>query len=889
MPFAGSLGTLPMPDILNTLHNIHASGVLRLVSRVGSRDVVFQGGEIIGVGLLDQEKSEALTRRLALLSQGGVELSAPSEEARQEDALSQVFNLFAWNDATFAFSPVGAEEPDIQQLLAICLMRPLSLNIQHVLMEAARQQDEWAALRARIQQESTGLGVSETGTTNASAAPPPDQDLAVEVDDDGGSAAPDPVIAPAPRAEDQEWQKPILSDEELAPTPWDGRSPTGSHARPQDGAITTTASSPAPSLPAASPPTTTVSGVTVGPYRLSATPELLNGSAYRGRHVQERTEVAIRLVPQELLGGEQGLHEALHQARLLAAVHHPSLIICHGAGLGGGGIYAAFAARPGDDLAQVVERSGGPLTEAAVLRIALDAAFALQALHHRALVHRDLRPDSLFVGNDGRAILGPFALVDAPPAAAAAPERGRLVAELGPCTPPEVVQGVMDVDHRADVYALGCVLYFLATGQPPYHGTNRQELARAMQSRPVPRIREINRHISEGLDAVVAAAMAKERAQRPPSIDALIADLQVLDVSQMPGGSLAADDDDSASTYLAISTGTLVSGQPMTRRQASSSSTRIVTATMGAAGASTTGGINRRSSTRITAVMPTSSDSGRRAVVPQMQPITSILMAQPPPESAPVPARSWGIYDLALVALVAATVFWVVTAPSSTPAAASPPMATAVGARPRLPEDGHRLRFSQDPWADLRRDGQVVVGPQGAVFTGAGALQASGQELAQALMAADDFTIVVVFTAGRIDHGGEGRLLALAHSPVIANCTLGQVGSGLVARLRTSGGDATGTPITTPRGIVTGQRQRLAFVHARARATLYLDGLAVGWATMPGDLSTWSAGSPLFLGADPQGRSPWSGIIHEVVFWPRALTEPQIAGLDRATNPTAEP
>lgn len=858
MPFAGSLGTLPLPDILNTLHNIHASGVLRLVSRVGSRDVVFQAGEIIGVGHLDQESNEAPARRLSLLSPGAVEEGEQAEDVRQEEALSQVFNLFAWNDADFAFAPTGPEAPEIQQLVAVCQVRPLNLNIQHVLMEAARQQDEWAALRARIQQESSGKG------TAAISQPSPAEDLSVEVGPPEEQQ--EPVVVPAPRSEDREWEKPILSDEELAPTPWgDGTAPAAGQV--PAGAITTSTA----------PPTTTFGGATLGPYRVSPGLELLNGTAHRGRHLQERaTEVAIKLGPAELFRGEAGLNEALHQARLLAAVHHPSLLPCLGVGPGGGGLYAAFAPRPGEDLAQVVERSGGPLAESAVIRVALDCAFALQALHHRALVHRDLRPDNVFVAEDGRALLGPFALVDAPAADQEAPERGRLVAEPGACTAPEVLQRVIDVDHRADLYALGCVIYFLATGQPPFHGANRQDLARSIQGRPVPRIRELNRHIGEGLDAVVAATMAKDRGQRPHSIDALIADLQVLDVSQAPGGAPFADEDSSASTYPAVSTGVLVAGPPMTRRQASTTSARMIASS--SLGGTT--GVARRSSTRITAVMPASGDSARRAVVPQPQPITSILV-QPPAEPPPMPVRSWGVYDLALVVLVATTVFWVVTTQTSATApAASPNAVVAPVSAPRLPHEGHRLRFQGDEWAAFKVEPSATVGPQGAVFRGAGALRALRPPLVHALAAAGDFTIAIQFTAAQAGRPGESVLLAIARTPVIANLVVAQNAGVLTVRLRTSDSDASGVSVVTPSGLVTGQRQRLVFVRRNGRGTIYLDGAAVAWKAMPGDLSTWDEGCPLLLGNDPQGGAPWAGVIHDVTVWSRPLASQDIAAFD---------
>ena len=862
MPFTGSLGTLPLPDILNTLHNIHATGVLQLESRVGSRDVIFQNGEIIGVGVLDQERSHALVRRMALLSQvtanKGPMDEASAEELRQEEALSQVFNLFAWHDATFSFIPATPEAADVQQLVAVSQLRPLNLNIQHVLMEAARQQDEWAALRARIQQESLGKSLRSLGPssiTHSSSSPAPAPDL--------------PLAVPA----DEEWEKPLIRDEELAPTPWSGDAAGAPSGQTTGHGRSTARLRTGSSTFAKEAVTTTVGGAIVGPYRISGRLERLNGSAYRAKHVQERTEAALKLAPRELFPGDQGLTTALHEARLLAAVHHPNVLACLGTGEGGGGIYVAFEPHSGDELAQLVEKAGGPLPEADVVRLALDCAYGLQTLHHRGLTHRDLRPDNIFLTVEGRARLGPFALRYAPALDAPLPEPGQLVAAFSAFSAPEVVQGLIDVDHRADIYALAAILFFLSTGQPPYHGSTRADLARAILNRPAPNPRDLNRKISEALAQVLAAGLARSRAQRHQSIDAFIADLQVLDLALAPASLPFTDGDSSATNHPAASpTGVL--RQP-TRRASAITSMRRQTGQFPATSTAT-----RRGTVRTTGVIRTPGETTvRRAIIPQPQPITAMI-AQPPPEPSQAATRSWNLYDMVLVLLVVATVFYTVTAPGSA-SAGSPTTGNAQllpDPQPahdpiRLPRDGHRLLFSGDPWAEMTTEGAVTVGPDGAVFTGVGALRASEPLISRALIHAGDFSILVCFTAAKPALSGEGRLLAIARTPIIANFSVGQMGSALEVSCRTSATDAAGSQVTSPAGVITGQRQRLLFVRASGRHTLYLDGAPVAWAEVKGDLSTWDTGCMLILGRDPMGGSPWPGTLHDVTFWPRPLNQ----------------
>jgi multidrug resistance efflux pump len=173
MPFAGNLRTLPLPDVFQTLNNIKATGVLRLRSNAGSRDVVFQQGEIIGVGFLDKAGREDLSLRLTLLAidvDAGERLKgvtwywtamqarehtarAELDELVHEQAREQLHNLFAWNQAEFAFDESGPGKDVANELVARSLERPLSIDTATILLEAAKQQDEWAELRSRIRDE----------------------------------------------------------------------------------------------------------------------------------------------------------------------------------------------------------------------------------------------------------------------------------------------------------------------------------------------------------------------------------------------------------------------------------------------------------------------------------------------------------------------------------------------------------------------------------------------------------------------------------------------------------------------------------------------------------------------------------------------------------------
>jgi hypothetical protein len=239
MPFAGNLRTLPLPDVFQTLNNIKATGVLRLRSNAGSRDVVFNQGEIVGVGFLDKEGREDLELRLSLLGveesnvermkgvtwywtamQARVQTSrAEMDELVHEQAREQLHNLFAWATADFAFDESGPGKTVANSLLERSLERPLSIDTATILLEAAKQQDEWAELRARIRDET---GAAAMGSSPALAQ------MAAQVTADAFEAPAEPEETSFHLYLDGEWRGPyprqqiigLVQTGEVAPETW---------------------------------------------------------------------------------------------------------------------------------------------------------------------------------------------------------------------------------------------------------------------------------------------------------------------------------------------------------------------------------------------------------------------------------------------------------------------------------------------------------------------------------------------------------------------------------------------------------------------------------------------------------------------------------------------
>ena len=160
MGFAGNLQTLAWSEVVQTLHRIKAEGVLRLVSPVGGRDVVFAQGSIIGVDSRDGGERVALTRRLRALGRitadGEVSITrlvvsgqldqGEVDEIVHRQALEELFDLATWEVADFIFHEAG-ESQEFADLIARHQRAPLRINLDSILLESARRLDEWALLK----------------------------------------------------------------------------------------------------------------------------------------------------------------------------------------------------------------------------------------------------------------------------------------------------------------------------------------------------------------------------------------------------------------------------------------------------------------------------------------------------------------------------------------------------------------------------------------------------------------------------------------------------------------------------------------------------------------------------------------------------------------------
>jgi serine/threonine protein kinase len=234
------------------------------------------------------------------------------------------------------------------------------------------------------------------------------------------------------------------------------------------------------------------------------------GVVYRAYDPRLKRNVALKLIAPELSADERLRDRFLVEAEAAAALEHPNVIPIHDVGEVDGQLYLAMRFVEGSDLKTLLKEVGA-LDPARALAICTQVADALDAAHARGLVHRDVKPSNVLLDLHEHVYLADFGLTRrlADPAMPA----GEALS-LGTPTyaSPEQIEGG-EVDGRADLYSLGCVLYECLTGEVPYPRASKLAVLWAHVQESPPRLSE-HSDLPEGLDGVIATALAKDPDER---------------------------------------------------------------------------------------------------------------------------------------------------------------------------------------------------------------------------------------------------------------------------------------------------------------------------------------------------------------------------------------
>jgi serine/threonine protein kinase len=248
------------------------------------------------------------------------------------------------------------------------------------------------------------------------------------------------------------------------------------------------------------------------------------GSVFLARDHRSGDLLALKVLPPRRARAEERLLARFRREMDLSQrVAHPHLARTYEAGVCQGVYYIAMEFIPGKSLYRLVNDEGPlPLPRAAALFA--EAASALEHAHGQGLIHRDLKPSNILITPNDHAKILDLGLALMQGEAAEAREvvggQGYVVGSMDYIAP-EQVENAATVDERADIYALGCTLYFTLSGRPPFPGgTSREKMQRHRIEQPEPLV-HLNAFVPESFAGLVARMMAKKPEQRLPSAAAL--------------------------------------------------------------------------------------------------------------------------------------------------------------------------------------------------------------------------------------------------------------------------------------------------------------------------------------------------------------------------------
>ncbi len=257
----------------------------------------------------------------------------------------------------------------------------------------------------------------------------------------------------------------------------------------------------------------------------------------KGYDPQFDREVAIKILPRELLHNQMFRARFEREARVVANLEHPAIVPVYDFGEQEGQPYLVMRLMSGGSLRDRMDERG-KFTIAEIVEIFDVLAPALDYAHQQGIVHRDLKPGNILFDQHGRPYLSDFGIAKL--AEAGATLTGDSTIGTPAYMSPEQVRGDPDLDGRSDLYSLGIILFEMLTGRLPFEANSPTGQMMKHLTAPVPDVRDIDESLSPDVQWVIERILAKSRDERFESAQALVDELRSILRSGHVTGAFAA-------------------------------------------------------------------------------------------------------------------------------------------------------------------------------------------------------------------------------------------------------------------------------------------------------------------------------------------------------------
>jgi serine/threonine-protein kinase len=234
-------------------------------------------------------------------------------------------------------------------------------------------------------------------------------------------------------------------------------------------------------------------------------------TVYLARDLKHDRPVALKVLLPEL-AASLGLERFQREIKLAAQLQHPHILSVYDSGEAAGQLWYTMPYVDGESLRDRLRRECQLAVQDA-LRLTRETAQALQYAHEHGVVHRDIKPENLLLTKDDNILVADFGIAR-PLGSEEHLTRPRTSVGTPAYMSPEQASGDKALDARTDIYSLGCVLYELLAGEPPFTGPTAQAIFTKRLTEPVPGVRHVRPSVPEGVEAAIRRALAPIAADR---------------------------------------------------------------------------------------------------------------------------------------------------------------------------------------------------------------------------------------------------------------------------------------------------------------------------------------------------------------------------------------